>query len=393
MDLAKAMKDIILKTKYAIEQICISIMKAFWILPIKQQYFFISYDGKQYSDSPRCISEYVHFNTPQAKILWALDNDLDEVPGYVTKVKRNSLLFYIAICSSKTIVTNNSLPSIFPKRKNQIVLNTWHGGSPTKTVGFMESNPNPYYKYYFKLQEKKTSAILSNSTFFTEEVVHKSFGYSNIKVLEFGMPKNDVFFKDHTKVRESVCRYFGIIDCENTGIVLYAPTFRGSAHNGSFLSKEEQLSIKDTTEWLSKKFHKSFIFLFRAHHAMKDIDMEGAFSATQYPDMQDLLCAADVLITDYSSCMHDFSLMKKPVFLYIPDYKEYMKDRGFYYDIPTMPFPFAFDKDGLHGVISDFSEEEYNIGVDRYLSRMNNFDDGTATDKTIKWLEEQWTKE
>ena len=257
----------------------------------------------------------------------------------------------------------------------------------------MESNPNPYYKYYFKLQEKKTSAILSNSTFFTEEVVHKSFGYYNIKVLEFGMPKNDVFFRDHAKVREEVCHYFGIKDNKDTGIVLYAPTFRGSAHNGAFLAKEEQLSIKNTIEWLSKRFHKQFIFLFRAHHAMKDIDMEGALSATQYPDMQDLLCAADVLITDYSSCMHDFSLMKKPVFLYIPDYKEYMKDRGFYYDIPTMPFPFAFDKDGLHGVISDFSEEEYNIGVDRYLSRMNNFDDGTATDKTIKWLEEQWTKE
>lgn len=71
---------------------------------------------------------------------------------------------------------------------------------------------------------------------------------------------------------------------------------------------------------------------------MKLNNIEGCISATAYPDMQDLLCAADFLITDYSSCMHDFSLMKKPVFLYVPDYIEYMKERGFYYDILVCHF-------------------------------------------------------
>ena len=60
-------------------------------------------------------------------------------------------------------------------------------------------------------------------------------------------------------------------------------------------------------------------------------------NASCYESIQELLVASDILITDYSSTMFEFALLKKPCFLYTPDAKSY--DRGFYFPIEDLPFP------------------------------------------------------
>lgn len=386
-------KMFIIYIKYILEILASNILKIFWVFPLKKNnVVFMSFSGEQYSDSPLAISNRLFLLKPNIKQIWIL-NDVNVVtPHFITKIKKNTIRYFQIVCTAKIIVVNDSIDGWMPIRKNQIVLNTWHGGSPTKTVGFMESHPDPYYKYYFNLQETKTSAILSSSNFFTQEVIKKSFGFKNTEILEFGLPRNDILFQDHSNIRKKVYNYFSLKESDESGLILYAPTFRGSTSDGAFIPAVDRFSINEVIECLNKKFHKKFYFLFRAHHAMKGINMSGAISATEYPDMQDLLCAADILITDYSSCMHDFSLMKKPVFLFIPDYYEYMKDRGFYYEIPSMPFRYALNQEELKKTIKKFSQDDYEQGVTEYLNRMGNIDDGHATDRTIKWLEEQWTK-
>lgn len=380
------------KVKYILTLVEMTLLKLLWLLPIKKdEVLFLSYDGKQYSDSPRCLSEVIHDRYPGKKLIWALNNtDNPDVPEYARIIDRNSFEFLRTISTVGTIISNNSLSSYIPIRKKQIFLNTWHGGSPTKTVGFKESNPNPYYKYHFRIQDSKTTAIISSSEFFTREVIGESFGFEKTEVLEAGLPRNDVLLADHENIINKVYDYFSLKRSSHLGLVLYAPTFRGDANNSTFLKPEEMIPVEQCVVWLKEKFNKDFVFLFRAHHAMKADCLPGSMSATEYPDMQELLCAADVLITDYSSCMHDFSLMKKPVFLYIPDYKEYMADRGFYYDIPTMPFPYAESLPGFEMIIKEFDTEEFNCGVDKYFDRLGNYDDGNATNRTIKWLEEKW---
>ena len=353
----------------------------------KDDILFLSYDGKQYSDSPKVLSECLHKTHPEKNLIWGLSNGIDEIPDYVKIIGRNSKDFKKTICTAGTIITNNSINSYIPIRKKQILLNTWHGGSPTKTVGYRESNPDPYYKYHFRIQDRKTTAILSGSNFFTEEVIRKSFGFTKTRILEFGFPKNDVLLNDHQDIEKKVRSFYKIDSC--TGIIIYAPTFRGSANDSSFLPGEMMLNPRKCIEWFEEKYNKKFVFLFRAHHAMKISNMGNCIPVTDYPDMQELLCATDFLITDYSSCMHDCSLMKKPTILYIPDYDEYMKDRGFYYEIPTMPFPYAFTPDELKKVVIDFDYDKYKREVDKYHIRIGNFESGHATKDVISWLENE----
>lgn len=375
--------------RYIFTLIKMTLLKRYWILGIeKETVLFMSYDGKQYSDSPRCISEAIHLKYPKKKILWALKEPYVVCPDYVNIVNRNSKEFYRAICTAKVIITNNSISSYIPIRKNQIFLNTWHGGSPTKTVGFREENPDSYFKYHFKIQDSKTTAMLSGSKFFTEEVIKESFGFKRTLPLELGLPKNDILLNDHSSITTKVRKYYDIKpECS---IILYAPTFRGDANDSTFLNKEHLLDPAKVIECFSRKNNKKYVFMFRAHHAMKVTELEGSISATDYPDMQELLCAADILITDYSSCMHDFSLMKKTVFLYIPDYEEYMKDRGFYYTIPSMPFPYAKTLPEFENVIFNYDENDYIKKVEQYLNRMNNYEDGNATERVLSWLVNKW---
>lgn len=103
---------------------------------------------------------------------------------------------------------------------------------------------------------------------------------------------------------------------------------------------------------------------------------------TMYPDMQELLLASDLFITDYSSCIFDFALMRKPAFLYASDYEEYQKEQGTYFDIRRdLPFSFAETTDMLIENIYDFSNEEYQSKLEKYFmnEKIGLKDVGTAS--------------
>lgn len=83
---------------------------------------------------------------------------------------------------------------------------------------------------------------------------------------------------------------------------------------------------------------------------------EFLINATGYVDMQELLVASDIGISDYSSWVCDIVLMKKPVFLYTADLDEYNNERGLYYPLETTPFPIAINNDELTRNILEFDQ-------------------------------------
>lgn len=375
--------------KYIIINVIIYLLKIFWIIPIKKnRILFFSFGGKQYSDNPKYIYENLGLLGNEKEIFWAFKKDS---PYYNNKkdykiVECLSLKFIFIFITSKVIITNDFISSFLPVRKKQILLNTWHGGSPLKTVGLMQEDTSYYDKLFFKIHNKKYSAFLSSSKFMTEDVFKKSLAYSG-KILEFGMPRNAILLSEHEDIIEKVYKKLNILRNKEVGIVLYAPTFRGTTGNTSFIPTEEQFSINKVLTFFNEKFNKKFIFLFRAHHTMKiTIDNECCINVTDYPDMQELLCASDVLITDYSSCMGDMALMRKPIFLYTPDLDEYIKDRGFYWDIHSLPFPIAGTEEEFLQNIENFDLPDYIKGVESYFLKLGTYESKDSIKKTIDWL-------
>ncbi len=378
------------RSKYLICILLMSLLKVLWIFPInKFKILFISFDGKQFSDNPKYLSDYIKKVNSKCSLWWAFRDCskfsyLEEEDYKLVNI--SSVAFLFTFVSSRVIITNNFLPSYLPIRKSQIVLNTWHGGSPLKTVGLADKGTTGYDLYFFKLHAKKYSAFISSSKFMTEDVFKKSFNYQG-KILNYGMPRNSVLLSLHEDKINNVYKYYKLEKREDIGIVLYAPTFRGNADSISFLPREDQLDINMCLRSLEKRFNKKYYFLFRAHYAMNiEIKNDKVIMATDYPDMQELLCAADILITDYSSCMGDMALMRKPVFLYAPDIEEYIKDRGFYWDIFTLPFPIALSGDKFRNIIENFDEKKYSAGIDEYLDKLGSYDNADSVERTCQWI-------
>lgn len=376
--------------KYLLCILLMNILKLFWLFPVnKFRILFISFDGNQFSDNPKYLSDYLNRFYTEFSLWWAFKDCSKfaylEYENYQL-VNISSFAFLYVLATSKVVITNNFLPSYLPIRKSQIVLNTWHGGSPLKTVGLADEGTTGYDLYFFKMQGKKYNAFISSSEFMTEDVFRKSFDYQGL-ILDYGMPRNSILLSPHEEKVNYVYEHYHLKRDENTGIILYAPTFRGKGNSISFLPIDEQLDINNCLSNLEKRFNKKFYFLFRAHYAMDaEINNEKAILATDYPDMQELLCAADILITDYSSCMGDMALMRKPVFLYAPDIKEYIRDRGFYWDIFTLPFPIAQSKEQFANIIMKFDEETYAAGVEDYLNKLGSYDNAESVEKACKWI-------
>lgn len=372
-------------------QVVSSAIKLMWIIPIKDnQLMFMSFRG-QFSDSPKYIYKYITEKTNGLVYVWVSNNDNQGIPSDCKTVLGKGLLFFYNLIRSKVIVTNDFLNTYYPRRPGQIIVNTWHGGSPLKTVGMLGTEVKDDDIDFFKRHDKIYSCFLSSSRFMSEEVFRKSFGYTG-DIFEIGMPRNAILFRNHKEVEEKVREHFKIP--VEKSIALYAPTFRGNAKEGGFIRKEQRFDIDKCIKALNIRFGKDFVLLFRAHHAFRSV-LEGnnVLLASDYPDMQELLCASDVMITDYSSCMGDEALMRKPVFLYCPDLVDYIEERGFYWDIYSLPFPVSTSEEELLNSIKEFDKKAYEIGVEDYLNKLGTFEnenaDAKAGDIIIDYLKDK----
>ena len=106
-----------------------------------------------------------------------------------------------------------------------------------------------------------------------------------------------------------------------------------------------------------------------------------------YPDGQKIISAADVLISDYSSILWDFSMTKKPCFVYAQD-SDYYKDidRGFSSDINSWPYPLARDNEELHKKILSYKSDVYKIKVNNHHFELNNFEQGNSNHKLYDYI-------
>ncbi len=89
-------------------------------------------------------------------------------------------------------------------------------------------------------------------------------------------------------------------------------------------------------EW-QKELRDEYVVLFRAHHqTTKVLGLEYndfVRNASDYPAVNDLMIAADILITDYSAIAFDYSILCRPIFCYAYDYDSYLAERGTYFAV------------------------------------------------------------
>lgn len=351
----------------------------------KNQIVFTSYLGKQYSCNPKYISEYLRIHAPEYRIIWAFRDP--EKYRFLEKagieiVRYNSLSFIQKCLTSRYIITNVRDMTHIPFRKQQTVINTWHGGGAYKCVGTSNALQTKEEDFRQKTARKSPLVYLSSSRIFTDLTIRQSFHHTG-DIIEAGMPRNDILVKQNRPdLRRKVYDYYQLPD--DTRILIYAPTFREAKKAEDYAFDGERIRRA-----LAERFGGSWVIFFRLHYYIAEhlaTGNQSYLNVSDYPDMQELLYAADILVTDYSSSMWDFALTRKPCFLYATDLSAYDLKRGFYTDIHTWPFPLSESSDALVSSILHFDDERYRRDVAHHLQDFGNYETGAACSAVLDYL-------
>lgn len=337
---------------------------------------------KQYGCSPKYITEYILNNYPEKfDLVWVF-----EVGAVIPKdlEKRVRIINYFSIeylkelHTAKFIICNMRTGNAYywKKRPGQIYIQTWHSSLRLKKI---EQDAAKHFSQDYidtcKEDSKKIDVLLSGCKFSTE-IFKRAFWYDGM-ILECGTPRCDILFNDTDVIRKKVYEYYNIP--EKSKLILYAPTFR-SNRPSDFLGMDFKL-LKDTLgdEWIiGARLHPNVCASVIPH---------GAISMSKYPDMQELIAAADILITDFSSCMFDMAIAGKPCILYAPDLEEYLeKERGVYFNIKELPFPIAKNMNVLCELLVNFDCKDYHNKLEEFMAEVGSYEDGHAAERVCEYI-------
>lgn len=382
------MKESTWKMKKAVWKIKDMVLKIFFA-PIsvrKGEVLFISSNGMYYCNL-KYIDKELRRRGFVGEIIWCgNENNSDFTSKGIRVISPQSWRYYYYAERSQFIIFNDSVISHFIKKNGQIYIDTWHGGGAYKRCDkTFINNRGLYWKMCCYNIMNKIDYFISSSKQFS--IAMKEDTGLPIKVFyPCGMPRNDIFF-DKEKIKNIRLEVLGKYKINiNKKVVLYAPTFRE-------YKNENAIDFKNLLDALSVRFGGEFVLLLRRHpHRAEEIftgetQNEGVIDVSNYVDMQELLCAADILITDYSSSMWDYSFTYRPCFIFANDIESYTGERGFHTPIEKWPFPIARDNSELIHNIMVFDEKKYKANVDQHHKELGSYEDGHGAEKICQLIE------
>lgn len=362
------------------------------VFPVnRNKVFFSAYEGKQIACNPKALFLYMKKQglDEGKRIIWEYNGSSTAMKKrHITTCRHNSLSYFYHIMTSRFVITNSGVTASIPLRKEQICVNTWHAGGAFKKFGAdISGEMNGTDAYALSVAAGQTDYFISSNRLFSE-IVSRTLMLSREKILDIGLPRNDVFFDPVrlARMRSRVRERFGV--SEDDFLILYAPTFRGNSGEDRLQTRDKV--DEDLTAAIREKTGKNPVYFLRRHYYHHEEEQYSAYiNVSAYPDMQDLLAAADMLITDYSSAMWDFALTGKPCLLFVPDLDEYLSQRGFYTNPETWPGLLCQSTAALVQAVRGFDENQYREKLEAYFSLTGSSESGEGCKKLCSILFQQ----
>ena len=284
---------------------------------------FVSFMGMGFNDSPKAIYDYMqsHSEYKGYRCVWAFEHP-EKFPNLDT-VKIDTPAYFKTALKAKYWITNTNIErGLRFKKKNQVYLNTWHGIA-LKHIGNDVEGRNDFNF------DRVNHLVVSGDH--DEKVWKSAFNAKESTYLRCGMPRNEELWLADEKKKTLMREKLGLP--ADKKVILYAPTWRESTDGG----KSYEIKPPIHFDLWKKDLGDEYVVLFRAHHQTTKVlgvqYDDFVREASSYPAVNDLMIAADILITDYSAIAFDYSILCRPIFCYAYDYDTYLAERGTYFDI------------------------------------------------------------
>jgi teichoic acid ribitol-phosphate primase len=274
---------------------------------------------------------------------------------------------------------------VIEPRKGSTVVQTWHASGAFKKIGWSVLDKT------FGADDELVDRVAIHSNYDVCLMASKSAAVHYADAFhqplerfrtDIGMPRTDVLFGEENIARISAGLREKYRLPEGKRVVLYAPTFRGTAVHRATSPKNLDIAL------LERELGADHVLLMRLHPFVREsapipAGLEDfAIDVSDHPDIHELMHVSDVLVTDYSSAIFEFSLLNRPMAFFAPDHAEYDDERGFYFDFRTgVPGP-IFETTGE--LAAWLRAGEFDLArVARFRDESFEIADGHATERFV----------
>jgi CDP-glycerol glycerophosphotransferase len=284
---------------------------------------FESFEGRQYSDSPRAVYEALRRMHPELDVVWSYSarRGTTGFPKDAKLVQRGSYEYYRVLATAQYWVDNYGFPKPCPPRPETTYVQTWHG-TPLKTLFFdtprVRALPKEEQDDWQEFLDRWDYVVIPNDYY---ESTFLRSSNSRAVPIRAGLPRNDVLVnRQDPATIARLKRELGLPT--DRRIVLYAPTYRPRREPGAPLFRYPDLAE------LAEGLGEDHFLVLRQHYYRRAMRVPPALSwfardLSRTDEMSHLLLVSDVLVTDYSSVAFDYALLRRPMVFYAPDLEHY----------------------------------------------------------------------
>lgn len=355
-----------------------------------------------YGCSPRYVAEELlnrNKNTEkEIEIIWLVEDTSKEFPEKIKKRKNTLWMRAYHMSTARFWVANTRSFYGTKKRCGTTYFQTWHGMLGLKPIGKYRGEKFSEIAY---LVSKSDSALIDyvlSGCKWRTKMYPNGLVYDG-EILETGNPRCDVLFSGVEQKHIQFRKEYNLPD--DSKILLYAPTFRGGSQSTvrSVLAEAVSLDFNRLIYALEKRFGGKWYIFLRLHPQliknMKEMPVkkknQRLVDVSGRPDMNEIIAAADAMITDYSSAIFEGLLTGQPCLIYADDLEDYIADRGdLMFDLNELPFPVASNNDELIKNILSFNQNEYKEKSIRFITQVGITEDGHASERLVDFMEDIW---
>ena len=351
---------------------------------------FSSYAGTGATDSPRAIYEELRARRPGLRLRWVVADRSVAAPVGAETVLLRSREWYDALATAGTVVSNVEMDRFFRTRPGQRLVQTFHG-YPSKSMGLDLWRSKNHSPLRLELQLANTSGSWTVALTPTPAMnVHyrEQYAYEGT-ILDRGYPRDDALVGPGVAERRAAARArLGLRDDQRA--VLHAPTWRDDvATNFRAAPMVTHLDVPRAARALGG----DYVLLLRGHR-FHEPGRSGAgarvLDVTTYPEVNDLVLAADAAVLDYTSMRFDLALTGTPMVFLVPDLERYAgTGRGFLYPFTdSAPGPLVASTDEAVALLRDLPglAAAHADDLARFNATYNPDQDGHAASRVVDHL-------
>lgn len=366
--------------------------------------FFESFYGRQVSCNPLALDVEIARRYPELPRYWSVVSERIRVPAGATAVLVGSPNWCAARRRARLLVVNDWLRFGFRRGKNQTVLQTWHG-TMLKHLALGRPRVGLRTRLAIRRESRRWSLLLSQNPHSTEQF-RSSYAFRG-EILETGYPRDDrlaraVAGDERLEISVNIARRALGIAPEKR-VLAYVPTWRdgGGAGSGSAAGSDSGAGSGAVggvgavdfdsldVHALAGELGEDWVVVARGHTRSSGSyigDSARVVDASAHPDVNDVILAAEVLVTDYSSVMFDAAVARVPMLFFVPDLASYRdRERGFTLDFESIaPGPLITTRAEVVGAA--MAGVPRTAAYEAWCERYTPHDDGHAAERVVDAL-------